>query len=131
MQDLKEQLRLAEIALEAAQRNRSAIIYQIITENEAAIQEALKAKDEPYGSISVAGFSISIPKKVTWDQAKLAAIADDIQKSGEKVSDYIKVSFDVAESKFKAWPEAIRTPFMAARTVQQGNPSVKLATEKE
>lgn len=75
--------------------------------------------------------TVDQPKRVSWDQAQLAAIAGRIAASGERVEDYLDVDFSVSESRFNNWPAALRSQFEAARTVKPGKPSFRLALESE
>lgn len=71
------------------------------------------------------------PKRVSWDQPQLAAIAQRIAASGERVEDYLDVEFSVPESRFNNWPNALRSQFEAARTVKPGKPSFRLTFTEE
>lgn len=71
--------------------------------------------------------TVDQPKRVTWDQQQLAAIASRIAAAGENVSDYIDIEYSVSESRFGSWPPALRAQFEAARTVKPGKPSFRLA----
>lgn len=75
--------------------------------------------------------TVDLPKRVSWDQAQLAAIARRIAASGEKVEDYLDIEFSVPESRFSNWPAALRAQFEAARTVKPGKPSFRLALDEE
>lgn len=75
--------------------------------------------------------TVDQPKRVSWDQAQLAAIAGRIAASGERVEDYLDVEFSVSESRFNNWPAALRSQFEAARTVKPGKPSFRLSLESE
>jgi hypothetical protein len=75
--------------------------------------------------------TVDQPKRVSWDQAQLAAIAGRIAASGERVEDYMDVEFSVSESRFNNWPAALRSQFEAARTVKPGKPSFRLAFASE
>ena len=67
-----------------------------------------------------------LPKKVTWDQKQLAAIAQRIVASGERLEDYIDLKYTVSESRFTNWPEGLREQFASARTVAAGKPTFAL-----
>jgi len=67
-----------------------------------------------------------LPKKVTWDQKQLAAIAQRILASGEKLEDFIDLKYTVSESRFTNWPEGLRAQFAPARTIAAGKPSFTL-----
>lgn len=73
--------------------------------------------------------TVDVPKRVSWDQAQLAAIARRIAAAGEKVEDYLDIEFSVSESRFNNWPAALRAQFEAARTVKYGKPSFRLNLE--
>ena len=67
-----------------------------------------------------------LPKKVSWDQKQLAAIAQRIVAAGDKLEDYIDLKYSVSESRFTHWPEGLREQFAGARTVAAGKPSFTL-----
>lgn len=75
--------------------------------------------------------TVDQPKRVSWDQGQLAAIARRIAATGERVEDYLDVEFSVSESRFNNWPPALREQFEAARTVKPGKPSFRLALASE
>ena len=61
-----------------------------------------------------------LPKRVEWDQAKLAAMVERIRAAGEDPAEYVETSFKVSERSYAAWPEAIRQGFEPARMVRTG-----------
>lgn len=91
---------------------------------------ALFAKDEPFGTVNVEDGSVKItltvPKKVKWDQDKLEALYREIYEDGEDPLEYLKVKYDVSENAYKSWPSAIVKAFEPARTVEEGSVSLKL-----
>jgi ATPase subunit of ABC transporter with duplicated ATPase domains len=70
-----------------------------------------------------------LPKKVEWDQAKLAAIAERIRAAGDNPAEYVEATYKVAERAYTAWPEHIRSAFTAARTVRTGKATYKLSLD--
>jgi hypothetical protein len=72
-----------------------------------------------------------LPKRVTWDQKRLAEIAERIADSGERIQDYLDVDLSVSESRFNNWPPALKEQFASARTVKPGKPSFRLALVNE
>ena len=76
------------------------------------------------GSLRV---TVDIPKRVAWDQDRLAEIAHRIAASGDKVSDYIDIEYSVSESRFNAWPATLKESFAKAHTVKPGKASYRLA----
>ena len=67
-----------------------------------------------------------LPKRVDWDQEKLAQIARNIADSGEDPAEFIDTKLSVSERKYGALPEAWRKGFEPARTVGSGKASFKL-----
>ena len=51
--------------------------------------------------------------------------------SGEKVEGYLDIKLSVSESRFTNWPPALQQQFAAARTVDSGKPSFRLALVSE
>ena len=72
-----------------------------------------------------------LAKKVDWDQAKLAALADRIRADGDDLAEYVETTLKVSERKFGSWPGHIRSAFEAARTVRVGKPTFKLSLNNE
>lgn len=67
-----------------------------------------------------------LPKRVEWNQAKLADIARRIAASGDDPAEFVEITYRVAESKFNAWPQSLRSTFVPARTVKTGTAKVTL-----
>lgn len=130
LNQLYEDLLSAGSAKDAAATKEKEIKTEILSRFEADIKEGLLTKDEPFGVINLIedGFKLSFttPKKVKWDQAKLADLYDQIKRGNENPLDYMKVEYDVPEAKFKAWPEVIKSEFIDARTVEPGSISMKM-----
>ena len=74
--------------------------------------------------------TVTIPKTVKWDNAKLAELAERMRTAGDDPAQYIKVSYGVDERTYKEWPEAIQGAFMPARTVMAGRPKVEIKEAK-
>lgn len=67
-----------------------------------------------------------LPKRVDWDQLKLAQIARNIADSGDDPAEFIDTKLTVSERKYGALPEAWRKGFEPARTVKVGALKVSL-----
>jgi len=67
-----------------------------------------------------------LPKRVDWDQLKLAQIARNIADSGDDPGEFIDTKLTVSERKYGALPEAWRKGFEPARTVKVGALKVSL-----
>ncbi len=75
--------------------------------------------------------SADLPKRVSWDQKQLKAIAEKIAAQGEDPAEYLEVSYKVAERKYSAWPDCIRKAFEPARTLKTGKSVYKLSSVEE
>mgnify|MGYP000022236694 CR=1 FL=1 len=69
-----------------------------------------------------------LPKKVTWDQDRLAAMATRIREAGDDPTEYLEIAYRVPERRFGAWPDAMREGFAAARSETTGKPVFRLET---
>lgn len=67
-----------------------------------------------------------LPKKIVWDQGKLAALVETIRASGEDPTQYVEIKLEVSERAYGAWPDAIRRAFEPARTLKTGKPTFRL-----
>jgi len=67
-----------------------------------------------------------LPKRVDWDQLKLAQIARNIADSGDDPGEFIDTKLTVSERKYGALPEVWRKGFEPARTVKVGALKVSL-----
>ena len=70
-----------------------------------------------------------LPKKVIWSQTILKEMAERIVASGDKVEDYIDIKLSVSESRYTNWPTALQEQFAAARTVEEGKPTITLTLD--
>ena len=80
------------------------------------------------GSVEVA---VELPKRVEWDQRRLAALVEQIRAGGEDPGEYVELTFKVSERAYTAWPERIRAAFEPARTVRTGRATYRLALMSE
>lgn len=72
-----------------------------------------------------------LPKRVEWDQRRLAEVVRRIANGGENPAEYVEISYRVSETKFNAWPESLKSAFAPARTLKTGKPGFRLALMKE
>ena len=72
-----------------------------------------------------------IPKKVEWDQKKLADLVRRMTANGDNPAEYVEISYRVSETKFNAWPETLKSAFAPARTLKTGKPGFRLALLQE
>lgn len=66
-----------------------------------------------------------LPKRVKWDQAELSGIVERIRAAGDDPAEYVTIEFKVSERAYGAWPQAIRSVFAPARTVETGKPAYR------
>ena len=71
-------------------------------------QDTRQEAGKDTGTIRFADGAVTVvaelPKRVDWDQAKLASLVERIKADGEDPTEYVDISFDVAERKYSAWP---------------------------
>ena len=72
-----------------------------------------------------------LPKRIDWDQALLAQIAENIASAGEDPAEFIETKLSVSERKYGALPESWRKGFEPARTVRSGKPKFRLVLNEE
>lgn len=72
-----------------------------------------------------------LPKRIEWDQQRLAEVVRRIANGGEDPTEYVEISYRVSETKFNAWPESLKSAFAPARTLKTGRPGFRLALMKE
>lgn len=129
LDQLIEELNYVTAEKNALADREKKIKEQIIASVEKEAIEQLNKKAEPFGVVHVGLVSLTYPKKVKWDQTKLADLYEQIKKGNENPLDYMKVEYDVPETKYKAWPEVIKSEFVDARTVERGNPTLKIEVQ--
>lgn len=69
---------------------------------------------------------VDLPKSVEWDQKLLAQSIETIKKMGEPIDQYVTTKYNVAETKWNAWPESLREIFAPARSVGTGRETFKI-----
>lgn len=70
-----------------------------------------------------------LPKRVEWDQERLAAMVARIRAAGDDPAQYVDTALKVSERRYAAWPEAIRQGFEPARTVRPGTLKVEIVPQ--
>lgn len=92
--------------------------------------EARRACGKDTGTVRLADGDYTVvadlPKRVDWDQDKLAQIARNVADSGEDPAEFIDTKLTVSERKYGALPGARRDGFEPARTVKVGALKVTL-----
>ncbi len=62
-------------------------------------------------------FGVEIGKEAKYEPKGLADLVAKIKATGGDPSEYVEIKYSVSEAKFKAWPQSLRAPFEALRTV--------------
>ena len=92
--------------------------------------EARRACGKDTGTVRLADGDYTVvadlPKRVDWDQEKLAEIAANIADGGEDPAEFIDTKLSVSERKYSALPESWREGFEPARTVRTGTLKITL-----
>lgn len=96
--------------------------------------EARRACGKDTGTVRLADGDFTVvadlPKRVDWDQEKLAQMAQNIAAGGQDPAEFIDTKLTVSERKYSALPEAWRKGFKPARTVKTGTLKVSLEREE-
>lgn len=125
----------AREAVEAAKRLQDWIEAAIALRYEQRAIAARGAAGKDTGTVRFQDGDVEIiadlPKRVEWDQPRLAALVEQIRAGGEDPRDYVETSFKVQERAYTAWPERIRIAFEPARTVRTGRQTFKLVLTPE
>ncbi len=98
---------------------------------EAAAATERKSQRKTSGTVRVHDGRVvvisDLPKKVAWDQQRLAEMAERIRAAGDNPAEYIDVAYSVQERKYSALPESMRQSFAPARSETTGKPTFKLS----
>ena len=125
--------------IDAAAKQMKAVTARFSTALEvryaARAAEARRACGKDTGTVRIVDGDftvvVDLPKRVEWDQAKLAAMVERIGAAGEDPAEYVEISFKVPERAYVAWPEAIRQGFEPARTVKTGTLKIDLLPQED
>ena len=97
-------------------------------------REALRDTARDFGTahFNVDGVHVKyeLPKKVSWDQNKLKAIAERMVASGETVESYLDVKLSISETRYTNWPPSLQQQFADARTVDAGKATFELSRDE-
>jgi hypothetical protein len=120
----------SEAALKQAKAAKARLDGALALKYGAQAAEARREAGKDTGTVRFADGDITVvadlPKRVDWDQAKLADTVARICAAGDDPAEYVETSFKVAERNYAAWPRAIREGFEPARTVRPGQLTIQL-----
>jgi hypothetical protein len=117
---VKEHARLCETTLQSAMHLRYRECADLLRQRAGKRTGTVRFEDAGFVIVS------DLPKKVEYDQPKLKAAVETLRSWGENPDHYVGVEIKVSETKYHAWPPAIRALFEPARTLGTGKPSYKL-----
>ena len=90
----------------------------------------LMAKGQDTGTTHIldAGYDITVEvgKETKYEPKGLADLVAKIEATGGDPREYVEIKYSVSEAKFKAWPQTLRAPFEALRTVTPKAPKFVL-----
>ena len=95
-----------------------------------AAKAQLLAKGQDTGTTHIQDgdfdITVEIGKDVKWEPKGLTELVAKIKATGGDPSEYVEIKYGVSEAKFKAWPQTLRAPFEALRTVTPKAPKFVL-----
>jgi len=123
--------------IDAAAKQMKAVTARFSTALEvryaARAAEARRACGKDTGTVRIVDGDFTVvadlPKRVDWDQDRLAAMVERIRAAGDDPAQYVDIAFKVPERKYAAWPDAIRAGFEPARTVRPGTLKIEIVPQ--
>jgi hypothetical protein len=119
-----------DAAKDALRARESALRAELDRRLGAAAQHVRREKGKTTGTVrfEVEGFVViaDLPKRPEYDQGQLRNAVETLRTWGEDPDDYVTLEIKVSETKYKAWPPAIRQLVEPARTVRTGPPRYRL-----
>ena len=87
--------------------------------DQAKAQLLAKGQDTGTTHLQDAGYDVTVEigKDVRYEAKGLAELVAKIEATGGDPREYVEIKYSVSEAKFKAWPQTLRAPFEALRTV--------------
>ena len=116
----------------AETRFRSGLDLKYGTQAMAARQAA--GKDTGVARVTDGRFVIvaELPKKVKWDQTKLAAaVRTIVEQWRDNPAQYVTTEYKISEAAYTAWPLIVRKLFEPARTVEHGRPTFRIEDQND
>ena len=95
-----------------------------------AAKAQLLAKGQDTGTTHIQDgdfdITVEVGKDVKWEPKGLTELVAKIEATGGDPREYVEIKYSVSEAKFKAWPQTLRAPFEALRTVTPKAPKFVL-----
>lgn len=125
-----KQINELEDQIKELKRQKAALEADVLENYSDEFDNLLRQKPEPFGKVSMTHGEFILeytrPKKVEWDQEKVAAMAAKIKEHGDDPGLYIQTKYAISETSYKNWPQAIKDAFIPARTVKNGTQKVAI-----
>jgi hypothetical protein len=132
---LQDDLTAMEALAKARKEKLSSALDMRFGESASAARQKA-GKDTGSVTLIVEGKKIKgdLKKNVKWMQPEMIAAIEVVKGWGtdEKptnLAEYVKATYEVAESKFNAWPSELKAVFEPARIVSCGKPTYEFAGE--
>lgn len=129
LKELLEKKADIEQRMELLQEEMSGVMRDINDGLSGKLVELRGLQGKEFGTVNLLfeGFKIveTIPKKVEWDQEKLAELFDLITAAGDNPRAYMKMKLEVGERQYDSFAVEVKQIFTEARTVKPGKPTLK------
>jgi hypothetical protein len=123
----------SETALKQAKAAKARLDGGLVLKYGEKAAEARQAAGKDTGTVRFDDGDVTVvadlPKRVDWDQDRLAAMVERIRAAGDDPAEYVEFAIRVPERNYAAWPTAIREGFEPARTVRPGQLTIQLLAE--
>ncbi len=123
----------SEAALRQSRAAKARLDGALVLKYGAQAAEARRAAGKDTGTVRFDDGDVTVvadlPKRVDWDQDRLAAMVERIRAAGDDPAEYVEFAIRVPERNYAAWPTAIREGFEPARTVRPGQLTIQLLAE--
>lgn len=137
LEEIEATLQKAETMEEEAKRIKKEALAKLSAYYKGAIDIAYKIKGDIYGVTRLDcdnhPFSLEVdtPKKVSWDGKTLEMIGESLAENGHNPINFIDVSYNVPENRYKEWSEPMKKLFDEARTVTPGTMKITLKRKSD
>ena len=90
--ELEASLKNVEVEIKEIGNQKKQIVETILNRKRDLIENLLSVKEEPFGTVNVDNFEITVGKKVVWDQKMLAQLAQQIMTAVIAIFDGVRKS---------------------------------------
>ena len=116
-QSIQDQIELSRTSLADVESQIEAIIDETLNH-----VRTIQGKDTGMVTIVIDEVEVKqdVPKRVSWDQEKIQGIREKIITAEDNPDLYMSTKFNISEKIYNGFAPAIKTIFMAARTIKAG-----------